>query len=817
MDAKNTDQSAFQYYTFDDETGQPPDRLLILAVEQTAFFPGMGMPIRAGNDQQTDLLEMAAKEDDGYFGFIARRAEGPTVPGNMYTFGVAAKIERTGKLPSGTVHYFVRVVRRFKVLHWEQSEMPSVRVEYPEETNNDPVRTRALLEKAKETFRELLKLMPGQFKVPDFLDWSLNDEIVASRLADFVAGNLGVKQAERQQVIEEFELSARLEMMLVFLTEELEMRKLGEQIQNEIRSQVEKRQREGYLREQLGAIKRELGEEKDDKVLQDERFEEKIREAGMPEDVEQKARKELDRLRMLAPESPEHNVIRTYLDVLLDLPWSRRSEDNVHIKHARKVLNDDHYGLHKVKDRITEFLAVQKLTRESGIRRSPILCLSGPPGVGKTSLGKSIARATGREFYRFSLGGMRDEAEIKGHRRTYVGAMPGKIIQAMARAGTSNPVIVLDEIDKLGHDWRGDPSSAMLEVLDPAQNGAFLDHYLDVPFDLSDVFFICTANVKESIPRPLLDRMEVVDISGYMDIEKVEIAKRHLVPRQREEHGLKPAQLSISEAALMRMIREHTLEAGVRNLERTIAAACRKTASAVAGGDAKGKRVTARNLDKLLGAPRFKPDRGKRIEKPGVAIGLAWTPFGGDTLVIESTVMSGRGQVSLTGQLGDVMNESAHIALSYLRANAIDLGLNLDLLKKHDVHIHFPAGAIPKDGPSAGVTITAALLSLFSGRCFKSHVAMTGEITLTGKVLPVGGVREKVLSAHRTGIKKVILPRENMQDLEEVPPEILDEMLFVPVDYFDQIVSHALTDAECSQKTARLEPVAAVPAVAFGR
>ncbi len=772
-----------------------PRKLHVFPVDQAAFYPGMAAPVRANDELRQVALEQAYAENGNHIAFLAARGEGKPSEDNLHSVGVVARIERFGRLPDGAVQAYVQVLGRIEVDEWHTGYPATVSVSYPRETDSNPLKTRALFEKTRETFEELIKLLPGG-NLPEFVKKPLSGLEDASKLADFVAASLNLKPEERQEVLEVMDLTERLELVLLHVAGDLEVKKLGIRIQSEIKEKQEKRQREYFLREQMGAIKRELGEEKDEKSVAEDKYEERIASVGLSEDAEEKARKELERLKLLTPESAEYNVIRTYLDVLLDLPWSDVTKDQLNMKRARKILDDDHFGLDKVKERITEFLAVQKLTSHRENRKGPILCLAGPPGVGKTSLGKSIARTLGREFYRFSLGGMRDEAEIKGHRRTYIGAMPGKILQAMTRAGTKNPVIMLDEIDKLGQDWRGDPSSAMLEVLDPEQNNSFLDHYIDVPFDLSQVFFICTANVKEHIPRPLLDRMEVVDIPGYIDHEKVEIARRHLLAKQRHENGLSSKEISVSKAALGKMIREYTMEAGVRNLERTIAAVCRKVAAGVASGEKRTVRVSERNLQKYLGPARFKKDRAARIEKPGVALGLAWTPVGGDTLLIESTRMDGSGKLKLTGKLGEVMSESAHLAMSYIKANADRFELDLDKLKEEDIHIHFPAGAIPKDGPSAGITITTALVSLLSGRCVNPTVAMTGEITLTGKVLPVGGIREKVLSAHRHGLKKVILPADNLQDLDEVPPAVRKEMEFHPVEYFEQVADLGFARAE---------------------
>lgn len=584
----------------------------------------------------------------------------------------------------------------------------------------------------------------------------------------------------------------------MILKREIELLELGHKIQAQVQSELTKNQKEFYLRQQMRAIQKELGES-DPRAAEIEELRKKMEEANLPPDARKAAEQELERLKIIPPESAEHTVVRTYLEWLVNLPWSVSTEDNLDIVHARQVLDEDHYDLEKIKDRILEFLAVRKLKRDS---KGPILCFVGPPGTGKTSLGRSIARALGRKFVRLSLGGVRDEAEIRGHRRTYIGALPGRIIQSIRNAGSNNPLLMLDEIDKLGADFRGDPASALLEVLDPEQNNAFVDHYLDVPFDLSRVMFVTTANLLDPIPPPLRDRMEVIELAGYTEEEKLVIARRHLIPKQMRENGLEEGQVSFTDEGIQHIIRFYTREAGLRNLEREIGSICRKVARAITEGKTEPVTVDAGKVREMLGPERFFSEVADRTQEPGVAVGLAWTPNGGDIIFIESTKMVGKKNLILTGQLGDVMKESAQAALSYIRAHASSLGIAPDFFENLDIHIHVPAGAVPKDGPSAGIALATSLASLLSGRLVRHDVAMTGEITLRGKVLPVGGIKEKVLGARRAGIKTVILPKRNEKDLEEVPESVRKEMNFIFVETIDEVLRYALEPSSAAQKRA---------------
>jgi ATP-dependent Lon protease len=636
-------------------------------------------------------------------------------------------------------------------------------------------------------FSKFVSLVPY---LPDELQVMAMQVRDPARLTDLVASYLKIAVEELQDLLATLDVRQRLEKLIVILSREIELLELGHKIQSQVQTELNKNQREYYLRQQLKAIQTELGEA-DGRSSEIEDLEKKIEAAKMPEDARKAADKELERLRMIPPESAEHTVVRTYIDWLVSLPWGIATEDNLDIANARKVLDEDHYDLEKVKERILEFLAVRKLKSDT---KGPILCFVGPPGTGKTSLGRSIARALGRKFVRLSLGGIRDEAEIRGHRRTYIGSLPGRIVQGLRNAGSNNPLFILDEVDKLGADFRGDPASALLEVLDPEQNNTFVDHYLDVPLDLSKVLFLTTANMLDTIPHALRDRMEVLELPGYTEEEKLQIVERHIIPKQLADHGLGDRKIEFTRPAVAEVIRSHTREAGLRNLEREIARVCRKIARSITEGETAPESITVEMLQRYLGPPKYFSEVAERTNEPGVATGLAWTPNGGDIIFIESTRMAGQKGLTLTGSLGDVMKESAQAALSYIRTRADRIGLATDFYDKSDIHVHVPAGAIPKDGPSAGVTIAASLVSLLTGRPVRNDVAMTGEITLRGKVLPVGGIKEKVLAARRAGIRTVILPRRNEHDLDDIPPELRAEMETIFVETVDEVLAHALRD-----------------------
>ena len=699
------------------------------------------------------------------------------------------------KSPDGSVRLIAQGIERIRIDQVTQTE-PYMRADIttlPDQDEKD-LTVEALMRNTIDMFRRMVNLTSG---LPEDL---VNDAMNVERpkqLVYLIGWVLRFKLPDKQALLELDPVQDKLKKLNQLLTQELEVLELGKKLQTETQSTMEKTQREYYLREQLRAIQKELGEE-DEQAVEAKDLEEKVKQAGMPPEADKEAHRELSRLRMMPPQAAEYSLIKTYLEWMVELPWNKATEDNLDIVRARQILDEDHYDLEKIKDRIIEYLAVRKLKKERGdgdSDKGPILCFVGPPGTGKTSLGQSIARAMGRKFIRMSLGGVRDEAEIRGFRRTYVGSVPGRIIQAIRRAESRNPVFMMDEVDKIGADFRGDPSSALLEVLDPEQNKDFRDHYLEVPFDLSQVVFITTANVLDTIPGPLRDRMEIIQLSGYTEAEKVMIAERYLIPRQMKENGLKEGEISFSQDALLQVIRDYTREAGLRNLEREIGAVCRKAAIKIADGSAKTVQVNADDITSYLNKPHFFADVSERTETPGVATGLAWTPVGGDILFIEATRMKGSKGLMITGQLGDVMKESAQAALSLVRSRAKSFGIPEDFFDKSDIHIHVPEGATPKDGPSAGITMTTALVSALTGRPVKSYVAMTGEITLRGRVLPIGGLKEKVLAAHRAGITTVIIPRRNEVDLEEIPAELRKGMTFVPVDTIDDVLPVALRDA----------------------
>jgi ATP-dependent Lon protease len=775
--------------------------LPILPLKETVVFPDSMTPLAIGQERSIRLVDEAVAKDRP-IALVTTKGEvdEARTAGDIYHVGTAAVVHKMIRVPDGTLRVLVQGLRRVRLetLTQEDPYLVGEFVDMPDIVGRER-ETEALARNVETLFARIIALVPY---LPDELQLAASNAENPSGLANLIATVMRLKTEEKQELLEEADVEARLRKLSAFLTRELEVFELGTKIQSQVQSEMEKSQREYFLRQQLKAIQDELGEG-DEQQAEITELRTKIEEAKLPEEADKAARRELDRLAKLPPAAAEYGVIRTYLEWIVTLPWTTVTEDDLDLKRARRILDEDHYDLEKVKERIVEQLAVSKLKADLS---GPILCFVGPPGVGKTSLGQSIARTLGRKFVRISVGGVRDEAEIRGHRRTYIGAMPGTIVRAIRDAESKNPVFMIDEIDKMGADWRGDPSSAMLEVLDPAQHHAFRDHYLDLPFDLSKVLFICTANQLEPIPPPLRDRMEIIQISGYTEDEKLGIARKYLVPKQLEAHGLKPDQLVFTEKALRLLIREYTREAGVRNLEREIAALCRKAARHIAEGKIERARVAERKVRTWLGRRKFEAEARKRTSEPGVATGLAFTPVGGDVLFIEATSMPGEGKLIVTGQLGEVMRESAQAALSWVRGHWRELSLDRDWFEGRDVHIHVPAGAVPKDGPSAGITMATALVSLALGQPVSDDVAMTGEITLTGQVLPIGGVKEKVLAAQRAGLRTVILPRENEGDLDDLPKEVRREMNFVLADTIDEVLEAALPKAD----------VRAFPSVARG-
>jgi len=773
-----------------------PDELSLLPIKDTVLFPMVVMPLIVSRESSMKLVDDAVVSDSRIIALSTLRDPNVEVPqaGDVYPIGVAAAIHTMLRLPEHQ-RLIIQGLRRIRIKECIQTE-PYLRVKIEEipEINDwseeELVELEALRRNVADSFQKVVMLSPN---LPDELQSIATSISKPGVLADTVALHLPIPIPEKQSLLEISGIKERLRALLAILAREVEVLELGSKIQSQVHSEMGKTQREYYLREQLKAIQRELGEG-DERTAEVEELRKKITDAQMTEEAEKESLRELDRLIHMSPAAPEYTVARTFIDSLISLPWNTYTEDNLDIPLVHEILDEDHYGLEKIKERILEYLSVRKF-REAGEMRHPILCFVGPPGVGKTSLGKSIARALGRKFVRMSLGGVRDEAEIRGHRRTYIGALPGQIIQGIKRAGSHNPVYMMDEIDKVGADFRGDPSSALLEVLDPEQNSTFRDHYLEVTFDLSKVLFITTANVLDTILPPLRDRMEILELAGYTEEEKLEIAKRHLVPKQLAEHGMKKSKhITFVDRGIAEIIRGYTREAGVRNLERQIAAICRKVARQWAEGRTTLVKVSAKQVHEYLGVPRYSYEElADRTDEPGVAVGLAWTPTGGDVLFVEATRMEGGKQLLTTGQLGDVMKESAQAALSYVRSHSEALGISPGFYKDSDIHLHVPAGAIPKDGPSAGVTMVTALASLLSGRKVKPRVAMTGEITLRGKVLPVGGLKEKVLAARRAGVEMVIVPKDNRKDIvEEVPENVRSAMKIEYVDNVSQALGLAL-------------------------
>jgi ATP-dependent Lon protease len=767
-----------------------PDALPVLPLRETVTFPETLTPLAVGQERSIKLVDDVLGANRMLAMVAARDPENEEPgPEDLYEIGVVGVVARMLKVPDGTLRVLVQGTQRVRLGPYvaEQPYLVARIGELPDAIEEGP-ELEALTRNVQRTFSEIIEQIPY---LPEELQMAVANLDDPAALAHLIAGALRISTEEKQRLLEELEVVARLRHLSQILARELEVVQLGSQIQSQVESEIDKGQREFFLRQQMKAIQDELGEG-DEQQAEVNELREKIEAAKLPEHAQKAADRELSRLEKLPPAAAEHGVIRTYLEWLVELPWAAETEDNLDIAHAREVLDADHYDLEKVKDRILEYLAVRKLKPDSP---GPILCFVGPPGVGKTSLGRSIAKALGREFERISVGGVRDEAEIRGHRRTYIGAMPGAIVRALRDAGSRNPVFMIDEIDKMGADFRGDPASAMLEVLDPAQNDSFRDHYLDLEFDLSEVLFIATANVLDTIPGPLQDRMETIELAGYTQEEKQHIARRYLVPRQIRANGLKTSQIEFADPALAAIIDEYTREAGVRNLERQIGTICRKVARKVAEGNSKGKvKISAKRARELLGRRRVFAEQRRRTKVPGVATGLAWTPTGGDVLFIEATSMPGSGSLTITGQLGDVMKESAQAALSYVRGHwrevAPDLGE--EWFAKHDIHIHVPAGAVPKDGPSAGVAMTVALGSLISGRPVRNDVAMTGEVTLTGQVLPIGGLKEKSLAAQRAGIKRVLVPERNEGDVAEIPEHERSELEFVYVGEVSKAIEAAL-------------------------
>lgn len=765
----------------------------LLALRGIIVFPGMTVNLDVGRDKSINAVNAAMQLDKKILLVTQRDAEtADPKREELYNYGVVAEIKQLLKLPSGAIRILIQGLERaeltslidapFKDTYLEGFAMPVASIE-PEENSETEAMRRVLLQSFEKW------LVTGK-KVTTEVMLNFKNITTAGEIADIIAGYLTISIDEKEELLELADVKERMHKLHTFLCKELEIAELEKNITQEVRKQIEKNQREYYLREQIKVINKELGEG-DERQAEVDEYKKQMEDRDLPPEVADKINKELDRLYKMPPMMAESGVIRNYVETLLALPWGIYGKDNFDLKHAEKVLNKDHYGLEKVKERILEYLAVRALTKSG---KGPILCLVGPPGVGKTSLAQSVARAIDRKFTRMSLGGVHDEAEIRGHRRTYIGAMPGRIIHGMQTCGVMNPVFLLDEVDKMSSDFRGDPASALLEVLDPEQNNTFSDHYVEIPFDLSQVFWIVTANTVETIPPALLDRMEVVQLSSYTEDEKVKIAELHLLPKERQNNGLTAKTLSITEDALRMIIRGYTREAGVRNLERKIAAVCRKTALRIVNGEAKSAKVTAKNLHKYLGKVIYLEDDVSLEAAAGICTGLAWTRVGGELLKVEVVACKGKGHLALTGQLGDVMKESAQAGYTYIRSRADELGLDKDFYETTDIHIHLPEGAIPKDGPSAGITMATAMISALTGRKVKKNLAMTGEITLSGRVLPVGGIKEKFLAAHRYGVKTIIMPAKNEQDLEELPANVRAKMHFIPVKHMDEVLKIALED-----------------------
>ncbi|MDQ0161165.1 endopeptidase La [Aeribacillus alveayuensis] len=759
----------------------------LLPLRGLLVYPTMVLHLDVGREKSVQALEQAMMDDHTIFLTTQKEIsiDDPKEE-DIYHIGTLTKIKQMLKLPNGTIRVLVEGLKRGtiqKFIHFDS--YISVEVAAHEERTEKDVEDEALMRTALDYFEQYIKMSK---KITNETYATVTDINEPGRLADLIASHLPIKLKDKQEILETFDIKERLNKIIQMIQNEKEVLELERKIGQRVKRSMERTQKEYYLREQMKAIQKELGE-KEGKAGEIEDLTEKIEKAGMPDHVRKTAMKELERYEKIPATSAESAVIRNYIEWLISLPWTTKTEDRLDIHLAEEILNQEHYGLEKVKERVLEYLAVQKLTNSL---KGPILCLAGPPGVGKTSLARSVAKSLNRKFVRISLGGVRDESEIRGHRRTYVGAMPGRIIQGMKKVGTINPVFLLDEIDKMSSDFRGDPSAALLEVLDPEQNHHFSDHYIEEPYDLSKVMFIATANNLATIPGPLRDRMEIISIAGYTEVEKIHIAKGHLLPKQMNEHGLKKSQLQLRDDAIQSIIRYYTREAGVRGLERQLAAICRKVAKLIVKGERKRIIVTDKNIEDYLGKRIFRYGQAELKDQVGVATGLAYTPFGGDTLSIEVSISSGNGKLLLTGKLGDVMKESAQAAFSYIRSRAQDLNIDPDFYEKKDIHIHVPEGAVPKDGPSAGITIATALISALTGKPVRKEVGMTGEITLRGRVLPIGGLKEKTLSAHRAGLSKVILPKDNEKDLDDIPESVRNELTFILVSHLDEVLEHAL-------------------------
>jgi ATP-dependent Lon protease len=780
-----------------------PETLPIIPVRNTVFFPHQFIPLAIGRPKSIKLIESALR-GDSIIGVVAQRdgtVDDPS-PDDLYQIGTIARILKVIDLPDGSKSAFIQGINRFKTEKFIQTDPFFIaEVEVMEDVQpKDPIKVEAFTTNLKNQFQQASDLAPEITTEHQAMISNIQEPGI---IADIVIAFSNIPVNEKQEILQTIEIEERLNKSTYIFNKYLQTLELGKKIQNEVQDEISRGQREMYLRQQLKAIQKELGEY--DETSDVGELKKKLDEANLPEEVHKVADKELDRLSRMHPASAEYTVSRSYLDWIIDIPWNKNTEDNLEIESVHKKLDADHYGLEKVKNRILEYLAVRKLKNDM---HGPILCFVGPPGVGKTSLGRSIADAMGRKFVRISLGGVRDEAEIRGHRRTYIGALPGRIIQGIKKAGSNNPVFMLDEIDKVGADFRGDPSAALLEVLDPEQNFSFSDHYLEVAFDLSKVMFIATANMQDTIIPALRDRMEIIEIPSYVEEEKVEIAKKFLIPKQIQQHGLSNDAIVFEDESLHTIINSYTKEAGVRNLERQIATICRGVAKDVASGQKKKMRISSEVVPNFLGPVKFFSDVAERIDEPGIVTGLAWTPMGGDILFIEASKMPGKGNLTLTGQLGDVMKESAKAAMSYIRAHGKEFKLEENFQEKLDIHIHVPAGGIPKDGPSAGVTLFTALLSLLTEEKVRNDIAMTGEITMRGKILPVGGIKEKVLAAHRAGIRTVILPDKNRSDVGEIPEMVKKEMKFLYVKCMDDVVKHAFRKKVQKPKSEIMPPEA---------